>query len=73
MRPSPKLDDFGGPRFAELVEPQRVLNAAIAKTLWITDGAVVREALLVFSKRRIPGAPDTHRRVLGVLTFLEAR
>jgi PAS domain S-box-containing protein len=48
-------------------------NAAIANTLWVTEGAVEKHVRHIFSKLRIPAAPDTHRRVLAVLTFLDAR
>ena len=48
-------------------------NAAIASALWVTEGAVEKHVKHVFSKLRIPVAPDTHRRVLAVLTFLDAR
>jgi PAS domain S-box-containing protein len=47
-------------------------NAAIATTLWITEGAVEKHIKHVFNKLRIPVAPETHRRVLAVLTFLDA-
>ena len=48
-------------------------NAAIADTLWVTEGAVEKHIRHIFTKLRIPAAPDTHRRVLAVLTFLDAR
>jgi PAS domain S-box-containing protein len=48
-------------------------NAAIADTLWVTEGAVEKHIRHILSKLRIPAAPDTHRRVLAVLTFLDAR
>jgi PAS domain S-box-containing protein len=48
-------------------------NAAIAGALWITEGAVEKHVKHVLRKLGIPAAPDTHRRVLAVLTFLEAR
>jgi DNA-binding NarL/FixJ family response regulator len=48
-------------------------KAAIADTLWVTEGAVEKHIRHIFSKLRIPVAPDTHRRVLAVLTFLDAR
>jgi serine/threonine-protein kinase PknK len=48
-------------------------NGAIAGTLWVTEGAVEKHIRHIFSKLRIPPAPDTHRRVLAVLTFLDAR
>jgi PAS domain S-box-containing protein len=47
-------------------------NAAIGKTLWITEGAVEKHIKHIFGKLGIHAAPDTHRRVLAVLTFLEA-
>ena len=48
-------------------------NAGIAEALWITSGAVEKHVKHIFSKLTIPATPDTHRRVLAVLTFLEAR
>jgi PAS domain S-box-containing protein len=48
-------------------------NAAIADRLWVTEGAVEKHIRHIFSKLRIPVAPDTHRRVVAVLTFLDAR
>jgi PAS domain S-box-containing protein len=48
-------------------------NAAIATALWITEGAVEKHIKHIFGKLRIPVAPDTHRRVLAVLAFLEVR
>jgi serine/threonine-protein kinase PknK len=48
-------------------------NAAIADRLWVTEGAVEKHIRHIFSKLRIPVAPDIHRRVVAVLTFLDAR
>jgi DNA-binding NarL/FixJ family response regulator len=48
-------------------------NAGIAKALWITPGAVEKHIKHIFSKLGIPATLDTHRRVLAVITFLEAR
>ena len=48
-------------------------NAGIAKTLWITHGAVEKHIKHIFSKLEIPVTLGTHRRVLAVITFLEAR
>ena len=48
-------------------------NTGIAKALWITHGAVEKHIKHIFSKLGIPAALDTHRRVLAVITFLEAR
>jgi DNA-binding NarL/FixJ family response regulator len=48
-------------------------NAGIAKTLWITEGSVEKHINHIFSNLGIPATLDTHRRVLAVITFLEAR
>lgn len=48
-------------------------NSGIAQTLWITQGAVEKHIKHIFSKLGIPATLDTHRRVLAVITFLEAR
>jgi serine/threonine-protein kinase PknK len=48
-------------------------NTGIAQTLWITQGAVEKHIKHIFSKLGIPATLDTHRRVLAVITFLEAR
>jgi PAS domain S-box-containing protein len=48
-------------------------NSAIADALWVTEGAVEKHIRHIFSKLGIPAAPDTHRRVLAVLKFLDAR
>ena len=48
-------------------------NAGIAKALWITHGAVEKHIKHIFSKLGIPATSDTHRRVLAVITFLDAR
>src|SRR5262249_2700371 len=63
------------PREREVMElvAQGRSSAAIAQTLWISEGAVEKHIKHIFGKLRIPAAPDTHRRVLAVLTFLEAR
>src|SRR5262249_51586850 len=39
-------------------------NAAIARTLWITEGAVEKHIKHIFGKLRIPATADSHRRVL---------
>ena len=48
-------------------------NTGIGKTLWITPGAVEKHVRHLFHKLGIPVTPDIHRRVLAVITFLEAR
>src|SRR5262249_28320269 len=48
-------------------------NTAIAQALWVSEGAVEKHVRHIFSKLQIPVAEDLHRRVIAVLTFLEAR
>jgi DNA-binding NarL/FixJ family response regulator len=48
-------------------------NSGIAHRLWITEGAVEKHVRSILGKLRLPTAHDDHRRVLAVLTFLEAR
>jgi DNA-binding NarL/FixJ family response regulator len=48
-------------------------NAGIASRLWITEGTVEKHVRSILSRMQLPEADDTHRRVLAVLTYLEAR
>ena len=48
-------------------------NAGIAHQLWVTDGAVEKHVHSILMKLNLPAAADDHRRVLAVLTFLDAR
>jgi DNA-binding NarL/FixJ family response regulator len=48
-------------------------NAGIAKQLWITEGTVEKHVHSILAKLRLPEAEGDHRRVLAVITFLEAR
>jgi DNA-binding NarL/FixJ family response regulator len=48
-------------------------NAGIARQLWVTEGTVEKHVQHILSKLRIPDSGDDHRRVLAVVTFLEAR
>ncbi|MDH2430236.1 response regulator transcription factor [Sphaerisporangium sp. TRM90804] len=48
-------------------------NAGIARRLWITEGTVEKHVRSIMSRLRLTEAPDDHRRVLAVITFLEAR
>jgi len=48
-------------------------NAGIARELWISEGAVEKHARSILTKLRLPVTEDGHRRVLAVLTYLEAR
>jgi serine/threonine-protein kinase PknK len=48
-------------------------NAGIARGLWVTEGTVEKHVHSILSKLRLPETEGDHRRVLAVLTFLEAR
>jgi DNA-binding NarL/FixJ family response regulator len=48
-------------------------NAGIAHQLWITEGTVEKHVHSILRKLRLPESEDNQRRVLAVLTFLEAR
>jgi DNA-binding NarL/FixJ family response regulator len=48
-------------------------NAGIARQLWVTEGTVEKHVHSILGKLRLPEAEDDHRRVLAVITFLEAR
>jgi DNA-binding NarL/FixJ family response regulator len=47
-------------------------NAAIAKTLFLTQGAVEKHVTSIFAKLGLPPSHDDHRRVLAVLRYLES-
>ncbi len=48
-------------------------NAGIARRLWVTEGTVEKHVRSILAKLSLPETNDDHRRVLAVLTFLEAR
>jgi serine/threonine-protein kinase PknK len=48
-------------------------NNGIAQRLYITEGAVEKHVHSILMKLDLPTAEDDHRRVLAVVTFLEAR
>jgi DNA-binding NarL/FixJ family response regulator len=47
-------------------------NAGIARLLWVTEGTVEKHVHSILGKLCLPEAADDHRRVLAVITFLEA-
>ena len=47
-------------------------NAGIAERLVVTERAVEKHVTSIFSKLRLPAAPEDHRRVLAVLAFLHS-
>jgi DNA-binding NarL/FixJ family response regulator len=48
-------------------------NAGIARVLWVTEGTVEKHVHNILMKLHLPETEDDHRRVLAVVTYLEAR
>jgi DNA-binding NarL/FixJ family response regulator len=48
-------------------------NAGIGRRLWVTEGTVEKHVRSILSKLGLRETEDEHRRVLAVITFLEAR
>jgi DNA-binding NarL/FixJ family response regulator len=48
-------------------------NAGIGRQLWITEGTVEKHVHSILTKLRLPATADDQRRVLAVITFLDAR
>jgi len=48
-------------------------NAGIAHTLWITESTVEKHVRAILRKLRLPAGEDDQRRVLAVVTYLNAR
>jgi len=48
-------------------------NAGIAGLLWVTEGTVEKHVRSILAKLNLPESAGDHRRVLAVITFLEAR
>ena len=47
-------------------------NQAIAERMFLSDRAVERQVSAIFSKLSLAATPESHRRVLAVLTYLRA-
>ena len=69
-------------RLAELTPREREVlalmaegrsNSGIAHALWISEGAVEKHVRHILAKLDLASESHDHRRVLAVLTFLEAR
>jgi DNA-binding NarL/FixJ family response regulator len=67
--------DALSPREREVLEhmAEGRSNAGIAHRLWVTEGTVEKHVRSILAKLRLPETHEDHRRVLAVLTFLEAR
>jgi len=48
-------------------------NSGIARQLWVTEGTVEKHVQSILRKLRLPEGEDDHRRVLAVVTYLDAR
>ena len=48
-------------------------NAGIGRRLWVTEGTVEKHVRSILTKLNLPETGDDHRRVLAVITHLEAR
>ncbi len=48
-------------------------NAGIGHHLWVTEGTVEKHVRSILAKLQLTETEDDHRRVLAVLTYLEAR
>ena len=52
---------------------QGLSNSGIGQRLWNTEGAVEKHVRSILAKLRLPPTDESHRRVLAVLSFLDAR
>lgn len=48
-------------------------NVGIARQLWVTEGTIEKHVRSILTKLSLPETDDDHRRVLAVITYLEAR
>jgi DNA-binding NarL/FixJ family response regulator len=48
-------------------------NSGVAKELWVTEGTIEKHVHGILMKLRLPETDSDHRRVLAVLTYLDAR
>ena len=48
-------------------------NAGIARRIWVAEGTVEKHVRSILTKLDLPETSDDHRRVLAVITFLDAR
>jgi serine/threonine-protein kinase PknK len=48
-------------------------NSGIARQIWVTEGTVEKHVHSILRKLRLAETDDAHRRVLAVITYLDAR
>jgi DNA-binding NarL/FixJ family response regulator len=48
-------------------------NAGIGRQLWVTEGTVEKHVHSILAKLRLPASDNDQRRVLAVITYLDAR
>ena len=67
--------DALSPREREVLEhmAEGRSNAGIAHRLWVTEGTVEKHVHSILMKLPLPETEDDHRRVLAVITYLDAR
>jgi len=67
--------DALSPREREVLElmAEGRSNAGIGRRLWVTEGTVEKHVRHILAKLTLPETDDDHRRVLAVITYLEAR
>lgn len=67
--------DILSPREREVLAlmAEGLSNAGIARKIWVTEGTVEKHVRSILAKLRLPETELDHRRVLAVLTFLDAR
>ena len=68
--PLDELNDRERTVLGEMAEGRS--NQAIAARMFLSDRAVERHVTAIFSKLGLTATPETHRRVLAVLTYLRA-
>ena len=51
---------------------QGLSNAALARALVVSEGAIEKHISNIFTKLDLPPSPDGHRRVMAVLAYLKA-
>ena len=48
-------------------------NAGIGRRLWVTEGTVEKHVRSILQKLNLTETDEDHRRVLAVITFLQAQ